>query len=182
MDPLWEQRSETGPTRWRGARARASKVARSRTRQIRPRAASGHGLGGPEARLARRASASGCGNHGSSHACGYWVGKYVSRRLASSMVTARTRSRDPRREAEQPSVPVLAARMRNATGALRLRTTAPCRDPRPVLRFRASRGYGRHSRTSPVSLGSTRPSGEDRGSRPISTPVDAPVERGGRGS
>jgi hypothetical protein len=32
-------------------------------------------------------------------------------------------------------------------------TTTPCRSPHPVLRFRASRGYGRHSRTSPVSLG-----------------------------
>ena len=103
------KRRDTGPTRWRGARARASKVARSRTRQIRPRAASGHGPGGPEARLSRRASASGYENRGSSNACGYWVGRYVSRRLASSKVTARTRSRDPRREAEHPSVPVRAA-------------------------------------------------------------------------
>ena len=59
VDPSSAKRRDTGPTRWRGARARASKVARSRTRQIRPRAASGHGLGGPEARLSRRASASG---------------------------------------------------------------------------------------------------------------------------
>ncbi len=148
VEPSSAKRRDTGPTRWRGTRARASKVARSRTRQIRPRAASGHGLGGPEARLSRRASASGYGNRGSSHACGYWVGRFVSRRLASSKVTARTRSRDPRREAEQPSVPVCAPGC-----ATRPRETAPCRNPQPVLRFLASRGYGRHSRTSPVSLG-----------------------------
>lgn len=71
-------RTDTGPRRRRGARARASKDARSRTRQIRPTAASGRVHAGNAGRLALRGSASGRGSRASSCACGCSAGTCAS--------------------------------------------------------------------------------------------------------
>jgi hypothetical protein len=110
------------------------------------------------------------------------LGWYVRfTRMASSRRPRAGSEQGSAREAEPPSVP--ARGPRSATRASRFRSsTAPCRAPCPVVRFRASRGCGRPSRTSPVEprlhpavvVGTRFP--------PLSTPVDAPVERGGRSS
>jgi len=67
-----------GPALRRRARARASKLARSRMRQIRRRDASGREHGGRAALLALRASASGRGSRGSCCACDCWAGRCAS--------------------------------------------------------------------------------------------------------
>ena len=72
------KRSETGPARRRRAPARASNVARSRTRQIRPRGASGRGPGGRAARRGPPWCASGGGSRGSWRACDCWAGTCAS--------------------------------------------------------------------------------------------------------
>jgi hypothetical protein len=77
-EPSWTNRSVMGPALCRRARARASKLARSRMRQIRRRDASGRAHGGRAARLALRASASGRGSRESCCACDCWAGKCVS--------------------------------------------------------------------------------------------------------
>jgi hypothetical protein len=100
-----ENRSATGPRRCRGARARASKDARSRTRQIRPTGASGRARAGNAGPLALRASASGRGNRVSSSACGCSAGTCASTGLASSEEPRRTGAKDPRGRREEHSVP-----------------------------------------------------------------------------
>ena len=77
-DPSERKRSETGPARRRLALARASNVARSRTRQIRRRAASAREPGGRAARRGPPSCACGCGNRASWRACGCWVGTCAS--------------------------------------------------------------------------------------------------------
>jgi hypothetical protein len=74
----WTNRSVTGPTLRRRARARASKLARSRMRQIRRRDASGRGPGEREGPLAPRVSASGRGSRESCCACDCWAGRCAS--------------------------------------------------------------------------------------------------------
>jgi len=77
-DPSVRKRSETGPARRRRALARASNVARSRTRQIRPRDASARGRGGRAGRRDPPWCACGGGNRGSWRACDCWVGTCAS--------------------------------------------------------------------------------------------------------
>jgi hypothetical protein len=77
-DPSKRWRSETGPARCRRALARASNVARSRTRQIRPRDACDRGRDGPAARRALPWCACGVETRGSWRACGCSVGTCAS--------------------------------------------------------------------------------------------------------
>jgi hypothetical protein len=113
--PRSEKRRDTGPTRWRGAPARASKVARSRTRQIRPRAACGRGRGGPGARPDRRGSAFGYGNRGSSSACECWADTCASREWPPRGNHARARPGESAREAEAPECTGARGPERNAS-------------------------------------------------------------------
>ena len=171
----------------RRARARASKVARSRTRQIRRRAASGRGRGGPEARRARRASASGCGSRGS---CALAVVGLEGALQGDGLLEGRPRGPEQGSAAGGGATRVY----RRAASRCATRSRGPSwpREADPLSHIR-SRCYvstpraaaaGR-SRTSPVSLGLDPADavGDCRAvSTTISTPVDAPVERGGRGS
>src|SRR4051794_5401334 len=77
-DPSVRKRSEIGPARCRRAPARASNVARSRTRQIRRRDACGRAPGGHAARHGRPWGASGGGSRGSWRACDCWAGTCAS--------------------------------------------------------------------------------------------------------
>jgi hypothetical protein len=74
------KRSETGPARRRRAPARASNVARSRTRQIRPRDACGHARDERGGRRGHPWCASEAESRASWRACDCWAGTCASRK------------------------------------------------------------------------------------------------------
>ena len=107
-EPSVRKRSETGPALCRRAPARASNVARSRTGQIRPRDASGHGRGGRAGQRDPPWCACGGGNRGSWRACDCWAGTCASTKSLLEAVAA-ARSRGPRGRRKRTSVRVRRA-------------------------------------------------------------------------
>jgi hypothetical protein len=172
-EPSLTKRNETGPARRRRALARASNVARSRTRQIRPRDASARGRGGRAARRDPPWCACGGGNRGSWHACDCWVGTCASTKSLLEAV-ARGPKSGTTREAETAkcTAGIAPFATRRAVwgkppGAL-VAQGCRCYVARLVRRRPAVR-------TSPVCQCETRPTFLSI-STTISTPVDALVD------
>ena len=133
-DPSERKRSETGPARCRRAPARASNVARSRTRQIRPRDACGRGRGGRAARRGLPWCACGGENRGSWCACDCSVGT-----CASTKSLLEAAARGPRsgtaREAETTKCTTPGTQPAQLRERSLGKTPAtPCRTRMPVLR------------------------------------------------
>ena len=175
------KRSETGPARCRRAPARASNVARSRTRQIRRRGACGRAPGGRAARRVPPWCASAGGSRGSWRACDCWAGTCASTKCPLEAV-ARGPKEGTTREAEttQCTVPTSldATRSRSLRGPLRRlgkTPAAPCRTRTPVLRCATRSAAGR--RPAPQGCRSTTEPNPCNTSRTISTPVDRPVDK-----
>ena len=165
-DPSVRKRSETGPARCRRAPARASNVARSRTRQIRPRGASGRGPGARAALHGPPWCASGGGSRGSWRACGCSAGTCAST-MASSRRPRAARGRGPRgrRKPTQCTSPARSDATRSARSKSGETPAAPCRTRMPVLRCAPRPARGRPSRLPRCVTARTRPTRAPRAGR-----------------
>jgi hypothetical protein len=167
------KRSETGPARCRWAPARAANVARSRTRQIRPRDASAREPGGRAARRVPPWCACGGETHGSWRACGCSVGTCASTKSLLEAPRA-ARGRGPRGRRKPPSVrPGSPGSQRGEASGENGRDPLLHKDPRCyVARFARRRPAGRDfPGVSPLDQADTSTTVGT-----ISTPVDALVD------